>query len=52
MEAKRLILKGLQASPRDSMLWDHFAKIEIALQNFPRARALFNRACEVNPNDW
>ena len=50
--AKELIRSAVRISDRDSILWNHYAKVEAALKNYPRARALFNRACDVNPTDW
>lgn len=50
--AKVQIEKAVLLSPTDSMLWAQYARIEMALEHYPRARAMFNRACEVNPKDW
>lgn len=50
--AKEQIEKAVLLSPMDSMLWTQYARIEMALEHYPRARAMFNRACEVNSKDW
>lgn len=50
--AKELIEKAVLMSPTDSILWTHFARIEAAMKSYPRARAMFNRACEINSRDW
>lgn len=50
--AKELIRSAVRISSKDSILWNHYAKVEAAMGNYPRARALYNRACEVDSTDW
>ncbi len=50
--ARSLIRRALRLSTNDSILWSHYGRIEDRLNNSAHARALFRRACSVNPRDW
>lgn len=50
--AKELIGRAVIMSPSDSSPWTFYARIEGALKNFARARAMFNRAVVLSPRDW
>lgn len=51
-EARSLIKSAVKLKADDSILWSHYARVEDKLNNFTHARALFRRACRVNPRDW
>lgn len=44
--------RAVLISPFDSILWMLYARVEAELGNHARARAMFNRAVELNPKDW
>lgn len=50
--ARSLIQRAIRLSANDSILWSHFARVEDRLNNSAHARALFRRACSINPRDW
>lgn len=51
-KAGELAKEALRIARKDSILWTHYAKIEAAKGDYPKARALYRQACNLNPNDW